>query len=105
MNITSNQLTIINNLQTQLTDDFTNGVFQSSSQIIAPIKSWSTFPSATQQAAYDSERSPFAAFLVAMGIDQAGLGTAGSPKVISYLKSPSGSGTLTFVGGLLVAAT
>ncbi len=49
----------------------------------------------------------FAAFIKAMGFDQPGVGTAGTPIVIPLapLTGLGSSGSLTIVGGLIVAHT
>jgi hypothetical protein len=77
-------------------------------QVIAPLFTpfqWGFLNSSQQQQAVDAFRATFAAFISTMNFDQVGLGTAGSPLVIGYNKSAGGTGTLTFVGGLLVAST
>ena len=77
-------------------------------QVISPLFTpfqWGFLTSAQQQQAIDAFRATLAAFISTMNFDRVGLGTAGSPLVIGYDKSGGGTGTLTFVGGLLVAST
>lgn len=113
LSITTNQ----NSLLTLLADVVTGTVAEAQvggvnapgpTQIIAPIFSsaqWASLTTAQKQLSVDMVRAGFAALLVAMNIDRIGLGTAGAPKVISFMKPDSSTGTMTFVGGLLVAST
>lgn len=77
-------------------------------QIIPPFVSsaqWSTLTTPQQQSAIDAYRIIIASLISVMHFDRVGLGTASVPKVISFVKPDTTTGTMTFVGGLLVAST
>lgn len=105
LDVSANQKSILDALTPDYQSAWGAGVTSSSSVILQPIPHWSTIPGALQQSAIDAERVSFACFLVAMGFDRVGMGTAGSPHVVSYMKPDTTTGTMTFVGGLLVAST
>lgn len=84
-------------LDTALNTVFTDGA-QSPSfpSLLAGMPKYPTFTSKIQQETRDTFRQVFAAWLTT---------TQGITTTVNYLKNPSGSGTLTFVNGILTAST
>lgn len=107
LSISSNQnSSILAPLNTTMSEALGGGVDIPGPTVLIPgLTGWNTLPTAQQQTAIDTFRQTLAAFIVAMGFDQVGLGSAGTPKVVSYIKPDTSTGTLTFIGGLLVAST
>jgi hypothetical protein len=106
--VSANQNKILTAAQAPVTQNAATGLalVTAANQLLpAMVPTWASLSATQQQAVVNGLVQMYAPLLAALGIDQAGVGTVKTPATIGYTNAAGGLGTMTFVGGLLVAFT